>query len=202
MDLLNLLMLEVKWGSLSKFFSTSVITHTFTQVFMPAASATWKHTHTSELCTSLLIESIFYCHVVCQTAHDIILHSKSCWCLLCISLTQAIRNTLCGCIKVQKLGNNSKKWNSEKFFKYLHYKLIFYSTDTITYWLVQKSLGTHNEQQKGYQHWHFQWDWWQHVACGDSTHSTNDETVCRCRPETVNISNCVVSTYKHSCQYI
>jgi len=55
-----------------------------------------------------LIESNFYCQVAHLTAHDNILHSSDDG-ASCAVLKLAIRNTLCGCIKVQKLGNYSKK---------------------------------------------------------------------------------------------
>jgi len=54
-----------------------------------------------------LIESIFYSQVAHLTAHDIILHSNDDGASSAV-LKPAIRNTLCGCIKVQRLRNDSK----------------------------------------------------------------------------------------------
>jgi len=66
-----------------------------------------EHTH-FRIMHFTLKESIFYCQVAHLTAHDIILHSNDDGASSAV-LKPVIRNTLCGCIKVQKLGNNSKK---------------------------------------------------------------------------------------------
>lgn len=168
---------------------------TFTQVFIPAASVTRTRT-LQKYALHSYGDFFVIARWLTRQQHMTSFYTATDDAACSTVLKPAIRNTLCRCIEVQKLGNNSKKIKVWAVLYVVTYRLTILlrhyhiQTGTKITWhshLTSKRLSTLILSMRLVTI----------CSLSDSKHSRKAETMCLCTHETENISNCADNTHKY-----